>query len=484
MDEFGWILAGALVFILIITIVWLPSHGPSPVVDPKSVELNIVAGSATSFFITINGSDSGKLINVTIAPSDSIKNWVSFDKNNFDIGGSERVRVNVAIPKSVAPGSYTGSIKIASTGGDTSLSLIMNVVGIGQIQITSRMIDLNSPINIKYSVGSEDLATLENLEIIRSHFTESDETSTIIIPAEKLYITTSGYINLTIEETTNEGDLIVIFNDYELFNKKVGAGTLLIPVDRSLIDNTNNLIIQTSSPPWYKFWSKSVYKIKELNFGVNYKDILERQRTFDLSELEIINFKSFRLTGTIPNRPEGYSTPLKELKIKINNQLVYAERPPLTLFNDTFEKDIFGNMLYLRTKSNTISFYFEEDSYYKLENAFLIIIMGKTTDTEVCSGAVQLNLNPSTIQSNGLVEGATSGLRFCNGKTVWIKEDSCTTSRYKCNCKVSGDGCVCSFNAPSTSKKYTYYACVDNNGDGDYSDSGERNSDELIVYHT
>jgi len=38
MDEFAWILIAALIFILIITVIWLPSRGPSPVVEPKSVE--------------------------------------------------------------------------------------------------------------------------------------------------------------------------------------------------------------------------------------------------------------------------------------------------------------------------------------------------------------------------------------------------------------------------------------------------------------
>ena len=137
-----------------------------------------------------------------------------------------------------------------------------------------------------------------------------------------------------------------------------------------------------------------------------------------------------------------------------------------------------------RNKNNTISFSFSEEAYYNIENAFLIVKSGgKTTDEDVCSGSVRLSLNPSTAESGGSVEGDVSGLAYCNGRTAWIKEDSCTTSRYKCNCKVSGDGCECSFTAPSTSKKYTYYACVYKNGDGDYSDSGERYSDELIVYN-
>lgn len=367
MDEFAWILIGALIFILIITLVWLPSREPSPLVDPKAVELNLVAGSATSFFITINGSAPGKLSNVTLTPLGGTKDWVSFDQNNFDIEDSVKVRVTVVVPKTVTAGGYIGSIKISSPGGETSVSLRINVVGITEVKLKSRPILLGD-INIKYSVGSESLATRENLEIVKSYFTESDEVISIFIPSEKLFITTSGYINLTIEETTKEGNLIVIFNGYGLFNRKVSAGTLLIPIDKILINNTNSLTIKTTSPPWYKFWSKSVYKIKEASFVMNYQDILERERSFSLSDAEIANFKLFRLTG----RVKEYSKPLGELIIKINNQLVYSKIPPLVSLNETFEKDIFGDMLYL-TKDNTISFSFENEAYYKIEDAFLIV---------------------------------------------------------------------------------------------------------------
>ena len=141
MDEFGWILIGALIFIVIITVVWLPARQPSPVGYPNSVELNMVAGSVNSFFLTINGSDSGELTNVTLTPSGVIKDWVSFDKNVFDIdSGSESVRVNIAIPKTVVPGTYIGNIKISAPGGKTSVSIKINVIGIGSAKVKSRPI--------------------------------------------------------------------------------------------------------------------------------------------------------------------------------------------------------------------------------------------------------------------------------------------------------------------------------------------------------
>jgi len=127
--------------------------------------------------------------------------------------------------------------------------------------------------------------------------------------------------------------------------------------------------VYTISPPWYNFWSKSVYKIKEFGLFINYQDVKERERLFDLKDEEISNFKSFRLTGRVAD----YSYPLREMKVEINNQLVYSNIPPLVFLNETFEKDIFGSPLYFRSKDNIISFSFEKNAYYSLEDVFLIV---------------------------------------------------------------------------------------------------------------
>jgi len=368
MDEFGWILIGALIFILVISIAWLPSKEPSPVVDPKSVDLNIVAGSGTTFYITINGSKTGKMTNVTLITIDCAQNWVSFDKNKLEIEDSEKVMVSVVIPKGTTAGTYVGRIKISSPGGEAFVSMKINVVSISEVKIKSRPILLGD-INVKYSVGSESIATGMDLEIVRSSFTQSNEAVNITIPTIKLDITTGGYINLTIEETKNAENLVVIFNGYKLYDKKTGVGTILVPIDGSMIGNQNSLLIYTVSPPWYSFWSKSVYKIKEFGLYINYQDVKERERLFDLKDEEITNFKYFKITG----RVDDYSKPLGEMEIKINNQLVYSNKPPLTFLNETFEKDLMGNALYFRNADNTISFSFEENSYYNLEDTFLIV---------------------------------------------------------------------------------------------------------------
>jgi len=170
MDEFGWILIGALVFIVIISVAWLPAKEPSPVVDPKSVELNIVAGSGTAFYVTINGSKAGKMTNVTLTNADCCaQNWVSFDKNKLEIEGSEKVMISVVVPKGTTTGTYTGRIKVSSPGGETYVSLKINVVGISEVKIKSRPI-LIGDVNVRYYIGSETYLLSETLKYQKDIF--------------------------------------------------------------------------------------------------------------------------------------------------------------------------------------------------------------------------------------------------------------------------------------------------------------------------
>jgi len=366
-DEFAWILIAALVFILIITIVWSPSKGSSPLVEPKSVELTIAQGYSTSFYLSINGTSTGKLSNVTLTPLGGISNWVIFDKNNFDIENSAQVMVTVIIPTNAMSGTYTGSITVSSAGGKVSVPVTITVANIAQLKLKSRPIVLGD-INVRYFVGPEILYSEKNFEVTRSHFSESKKTILVSISSEKLQLITGGYASLSIQSTNNEGNLIVIFNGYEIFNRKVGSGDIIIPIDRSLINYTNTITLRATSPPLYKFWSTTFYNITELNFVANYQDVSERERLFDLSDREIANFKSFRLTGTV-----GEGSRPSELAIKINDQLVYSKIPPLALLNETFEKTIFGDVIYLKAANNTISFSFEREATYKIDGAYLIV---------------------------------------------------------------------------------------------------------------
>ncbi|MCD6371690.1 MAG: hypothetical protein J7L39_03160 [Candidatus Aenigmarchaeota archaeon] len=103
-----------------------------------------------------------------------------------------------------------------------------------------------------------------------------------------------------------------------------------------------------------------------------------------------------------------------------------------------------------------------------------------TPPPSTCSGSISLTLSPSSTSPSSTVTASVSGLSNCNGKTVYIRENSCSGTSVT-SCSVSGSGCSSDFNAPPTQGTYSYYACIDKNENGNYDDRGEYDSATLIV---
>jgi hypothetical protein len=102
--------------------------------------------------------------------------------------------------------------------------------------------------------------------------------------------------------------------------------------------------------------------------------------------------------------------------------------------------------------------------------------------TLVCSGYSSLFFSSNPVSVNSLVQAHVSGLSNCNGKTIYIKDDKgCNFGKTICSCISSSTGCSCLFTSPSKEGDYTYYACIDKNNDGDFSDEGESTSAILRV---
>ncbi|HKZ45393.1 MAG TPA: hypothetical protein VJ343_01685, partial [archaeon] len=83
----------------------------------------------------------------------------------------------------------------------------------------------------------------------------------------------------------------------------------------------------------------------------------------------------------------------------------------------------------------------------------------------------------------GSVTPKVTGLSTCDNKVVYFKSGSCSGAQFStCTLKLADATCTGSaFNAPSTAGSYTYYACLDMNGDGDTIDVGESNSKILSI---
>ena len=102
--------------------------------------------------------------------------------------------------------------------------------------------------------------------------------------------------------------------------------------------------------------------------------------------------------------------------------------------------------------------------------------------TSECSGNVALALTPQSVIHGGLVTPSASGLSSCSEKAVSFRSNSCSGTQVS-SCTVDGgSGCTGSpFSAESIVGTYTYYACVDKNGNNNFADAGESDSKVLTV---
>lgn len=365
-DEFAWIIFAAVAFVLVITMIFTATTS-APIIEPKSLSLTLEKGMSHTFAIAVRSEDGEEISNLTLSSFGEVKDWITFDRNKFDVENSTSVRIKVQVPQIASLRTYTGGIKAESRGGSSSLSLSITVANVSIIPLESRPIFIGD-VEVKYAKGSEALVAKENLEITKGTFSESKEAFSIPFPAEKLAITTNAHLELFIVDTNKKGNLIVEFNGQELYNRKSDIGKVVIPLDKSMLNTTNIVSIKTTGPSALQFWSKAFYKIEKFNFVINFQDISERERTFELTQNEIQNFHHFLLQA----RVKEYSLPIEELFIKVNNQIVYAARPPLVAINQTIDKDILGNRLVL-SNQNKISFSFERESSLSFDDVFLVV---------------------------------------------------------------------------------------------------------------
>ncbi len=365
-DEFIWIIFAAVAFVLVITIIFTATTS-APVIEPKSLSVTLLKGDTHTFTITVKSENGKRMTNVSLTSFGELSDWITFDKNKFDVDNSTTVRARIRVPTTAVMKTYTGGIKVQTSGGSSSLSLTVIVSNISSIPLESRPIFIGD-VEVRYSKGSETLGSKENIEVKKGVFSESKEAFSVTFPPEKQATTISSYLELVIVDTNQRGNLIVEFNGQELYNSRPGIGKVVIPLDESLLNTTNIVSVRTTGPPWIQFWSRAFYKIEKANFVIDFQDIAERERTFELNQNEIQSFHHFQLQA----RVREYSTPLQELIIKINNQAIHADKPPLVAFNATINKDLLGNKLVLGDQ-NTLTFAFEKEAFLDLDDVFLVV---------------------------------------------------------------------------------------------------------------
>ena len=355
-DEFAFVLIAGVIIIIVLLLTWgVPSGEQIPKVNPDSISLTIGKGRSENVILEINVTSES----VTLTPRGTIKDWIELSDDNFESSGLSYVRVTITVPLGAEERRYAGSIDVETLeGGKVSIPVTIDVIKVAEEKIKDvyRTIYLGDVL-LTHTEGFRSLKTIESLEI--------DENSpySFSVSIEDLSYVTDGKVILYILYTNGEGNLVVKLNNQVIHNGKAMPGELEIPVEKSLLKSYNVIEISTRKPGW-KFWTKSIYRIDKVEFGVNYSGLGEEKRNFEVYREEILNFKEGRIEFNVRNI-EGPG----KLTIKINGNKIYEGRETGRTWRYFNYVDV-G----LVKGTNTISFSTEASTTYEIEDIKLVIV--------------------------------------------------------------------------------------------------------------
>jgi len=357
-DEFALVLLAGLILIGILAVVWTTQAAQQLTVTPDSKYLTLARGSSSYFFLFLNGSAS----NVTLRASGEIASWISFDIQNFDVFGKEKVTVYVNVPSYASYGLHRGDIYVEALGYQKKISVVINVSTTTEEEM--KIIEFGD-FKVGYIIGEEVVKRKEGLIVEKSFFKEISPSFAVVIPEDKLPMIKEGYMRVIIEQTNGLGDLVIELNKQKIFEGRVGVGELILPIPKELMKKSNSVFLKTTSP--LAFWSSSIYEISLIEFAVEYNGTIFKNFEFELSDMEVKNFKQGTISFFVKRASE--MTGEKELIIKINDQKIYEGVPFQYL------RKSFGAEANLQPGINKISFSTKEGASYLLENVKLTIKM-------------------------------------------------------------------------------------------------------------
>lgn len=363
MDEFAFVLLAGVILIGILTIAWTTPLEVSPKASPSSVNVQVTPGSVETFTLNISGK---KLTDVELSASGEIASWIKFTTNNFDVSKFSLVNVKVSVPKNAAIKTYKGSIKVSSQGGIDNVPVTVSVEKEIVKALESRSIQIGD-FFVGFTSGSKDLDSRQNVQVSRGYFSERSVNLVGSLTDKELSILKGASINIVVEDANKLGNLMVNFNDAEVYNDKAGTGEIIIPLGKNQLNKTNVVNIKADTPG-FVFWASTLYQLRSAKVVVNLEGSFAKELAFKLRPAEVSNLDSLRLAYKV----EDFSSGLPEMTIKLNGQTIYKANPSTDSFDEKFDKDILGNPLILN-EDNELVFSFDEEASYTVSNAVLTV---------------------------------------------------------------------------------------------------------------
>lgn len=358
-DEFAFVLMAGVVLILVLTIAW-GSLARGPVgVSPTEKVLTIARGDSKDFTLAINGT----AINVTLQTRGEIANWISFEQNNFDVDGTTEVQATVFVPSDAEERIYEGKIDVITGTNKKTVDVRVQISATTVADVVKNI--RFGDFSVSYSVGSETAGERSNFEVSHGYFSDYPATVVAVLTQDRLDITTAGEIMIEVDQTNDAGNLIVEFNGQQVYNQRASPGEIRIPVDKSMIKRSNNIVLR-ADVPGFRFWMNTVYKIKSASFSVDFFGVVSKDIEFKLTQSELDGFKFGKLSFAIRRYNPAA---VNQLVIKINDEILYDDIPTIASFSKTF-----GIEIPLNVGTNEISFSVPKEAFYELNNVVLSIV--------------------------------------------------------------------------------------------------------------
>ena len=356
-DEFIFILLAGVILIIILLILWAGPSEQLPSVEPTSLSITTVPNSQRQLMLKIVGN----VTNVSLEVMGEVANWVTLSNTHFDsIQGESIVTIYVSIPPTTSFKTYKGNIKLTSTAGSLNIPISVNVQNISSIQLQERSIPVGD-FSIRQTGGQEVLDSVKNIEISKGTFSENYRN--LVGSLSSVGDVLNAYVKLVIIDSNYRGNLIITFNEEEVYNGKPALGELTIPLDVTKLRTSNVIKIRTTGPGWM-FWSKSFYKLREASFIVEFKGEESKEISINLSAADVANFDHMTINAVIGQT----GNPM--LRIKVNEQTVYTGTPP-SILNLWVDRDILGKKLVLNAGENKIVLKLESQGTMSFTNTMI-----------------------------------------------------------------------------------------------------------------
>jgi hypothetical protein len=343
-DEFAFILIGALIFIAIMLFFWTTPQEFPPSLEPKDISVRMLPNTQKTITFNIKGN----LTSINLISNGTLSSIIFFPENNFDVNGKKELK---AILRPTSLGTYSGYIIAKGKGGEDAINVRVNVVS--TLTLTQRAISIP---DFKVSnFGNEKIVDSKSDFIVEKSLLSS-KSATLILRPERMEIE-DAKIKIIISDVKGSGFLVVKFNGNVIFIKKANQGFEEIPINVSEIKEMNFINIEVENSG-FGVLAKTSYNIYDARVIVRYKS-MPYSFEVPLSQSEIDNFYALEFSSTLIQ--QAYPS----VEIKVNNQKVFIGKLPITTFRFNITKDLLGNDLLLSSTNNvSISLITEGEIYF------------------------------------------------------------------------------------------------------------------------